>query len=77
MKTKRFRKLTGMFFAAAVLSLLTACQSGKLADCFTKEEVEQQAVEDIELASSNNYEGDLTYTISYNEDMEMVGFLIK
>ncbi len=37
MKTKRFRKLTGMCFAAAVL----------------------------------------TYTISYNEDMEMVGFLIK
>lgn len=57
MKTKRFRKLTGMCFAAAALGLLTGCQSGKLADCFTKEEVEQQAVEDIELASSNNYEG--------------------
>ena len=25
----------------------------------------------------NYEEGDLTYTISYNEDMEMVGFLIK
>ena len=53
MKTKRFRKLTGMCFAAAALGLLTGCQSGNLADCFTKEEVEQQAVEDIELASSN------------------------
>lgn len=134
-----WKKLSAAVCAAMLtVGLLTACQSSKLADCFTEDEVKEQAVKDIELAASDNYQGwvdrfqedlkssltedtyatllaelekkgefekygktaivgqeqdgknyagaiviaeyangKLTYTISYNEDMELVGFLIK
>lgn len=40
------------------MTVLTACTtSKKLPEGFTEEEVEQQTIKDIDLASSNNYEG--------------------
>lgn len=40
------------------MTVLTACTtSKKLPDGFTEETVEKQAIKDIDLASSNNYEG--------------------
>lgn len=40
------------------MAVLTACTtSKKLPEGFTEEEVEQQTIKDIDLASSNNYEG--------------------
>lgn len=40
------------------MTVLTACTtSQKLPDGFTEETVEKQAIKDIDLASSNNYEG--------------------
>lgn len=40
------------------MAVLTACTtSKKLPEGFTEEEVEKQTIKDIDLASSNNYEG--------------------
>ncbi len=55
-------------FLASCAIFLTACgTSSKLPEGFDEEEVQEQAIRDIDLASSNNYEG---WADRFQEDLK-------
>ena len=67
MKTINKFYLPAFVLASAAL-LLTGCGSAKgLPEGFTEDQVQEQAIRDIDLASSNNYEG---WSDRFQEDLK-------